>query len=376
VLNLKLDKPLTPLITILSSALFCVLCFELTVHTFLTAPFITIWSGKRLPNYFEYGRSAESKLIAALGKSDDAMTAVSKAGWIEKECRKTIKPIAGKRVISVYGMSFSGDIAAALHEIDPSFVPINFAGPGAPPSHTYRCYLEQLRFSATGVSDESEVQIIGILASAVAGMLSTTGATVGFESPAAFTYPRYRIVSGILQEQIIPIQSAADWRHHLNNPQSRARLLSQLSDLDEFYSPFIFPSVISDFSVTARLLKRAYGQRAIRVIRSKVLTEKGYSDNPDIGPVLSAIVEDIAKRAGSSGKRPIVLLIHDRGSGKALFSLLNEVMTLAGIEYLSTHEIAKPSDPRNFISDGHLTKEANLKVAKALQKLLVQKRNH
>jgi hypothetical protein len=354
-------------------ALIFLLGFEFLIHFFLYVATPNSPKTTKVRTYLDYGRSIEMKLKTALGPSDESMSDLSKAGWIQSECRKQIsRSNNSKRLFSMYGMSFSSDIAKELVLMDPTFEVVPFAGPAAPPNHTYRCFKEQMQWADSKNEDQSEIQVMGILASAVVGMLSTTGATTGFESPAAFTYPRYRLIGGALDEQSIPINQPSDWRRALSDDNLRSALLQKLAETDNFYEPLVFNQGASDFSVSLRLLKRAYGQREIRLLREQVMTDKGFIDRPDIGPVLKALVSDFAEQSRKRSKRPIVILIHDQNSGDSLFRLLEPLMVKEKIEYLSTHNIAHPGDPRNFIADGHFTKAANIKIASNLRSLILR----
>jgi hypothetical protein len=372
-LNLK-SMNRTEVSKIVGFSLLFILGFEFLVHSTLYTSASNSLHAAKVKSYLDYGRSIEMKLKTALGSEDDSMSDLSKAGWIQYECRKRIAVTkSSKRSFSMYGMSFSSDIAHELVKVDPTFEVVPFAGPAAPLNHTYRCFKEQMQFGDSKNEDQSEIQVMSILASAVVGMLSTTGATTGFESPAAFTYPRYRLIDGALEEQSLPINKPSDWRLALSEESLRSALLKKLADTDLFYKPIIFDEGISDYSVSLRLLKRAYGQREIRAIREQVLTDKGFVERADIGPVLGALVGDFVEQSRKRGKRPILILIHDQKSNDSLFRLLEPLMAKENIEFISTHTIASSTDPRNFIADGHFTKEANIKIASSLRSLMLQK---
>jgi hypothetical protein len=322
-----------------------------------------------LRNYFEYGRSVEGKLKRSLGSSDKNSSILSAAGWLSNECHRSISKFENKRVISFYGMSFSNDVGRALVKIDSTFLPIFFAGPAAPPNHTYSCFRTQQLYSTDKVADYSEIQVFGVLASSVKGMLSMTGATTGFESPAPYTYPRYHLNDkGELIEIQPLINSAAAWRKSIGNKNEIEKFKSQLAEQDMFFLPFLFNENWSDDSSLIRMIRRAYAQRQIRFINDSVLEQGGFVTRTDIGPVLSALLLDFSKRSKAAGKRPIVLLLQDGHSSDALFRLLGPILKAEGIEFVSSHDVVQTSDPSNFIADGHFTEASNERVASLLQR--------
>src|SRR5205823_9438639 len=65
-------------------------------------------------------------------------------------------------------------------------------------------------------------------------------------------------------------------------------------------------------------------------------------------------------------KVPVVLLIHTRGSSDHLFKILADTLAAHDIPFVSTHAICSPSDPTNYIPDGHFTAECNQRIARVL----------
>jgi hypothetical protein len=82
------------------------------------------------------------------------------------------------------------------------------------------------------------------------------------------------------------------------------------------------------------------------------------------------MVTDFAATAKADGKRPIVLVLNDRGYEDHLFQALKPTLESASIPYVSTHNIAPATDIRNFVGDGHFTASANKLIAEAVLKLL------
>lgn len=325
-----------------------------------------------MARYSDYGRSIEAKLRRDIGASDAVSSPLALAGWIDSDCLQAIPAEAGRRIVSVYGMSFSGHIGAALEKIDGQFKTIAFGGPGAPPNHTFKCF--ETRFAATpaGVVNVSEVVVFGILASSAKGLLSMTGATTGFESPAPFGYPRYVLADGVLRELPTPVPTLQAWRDALASAQRLSEVEAELARHDNFYKTYLFRASAADASAIFRMARRAVAQQHIRSLSRSVLGPDGFADRSDTGPVLQAIVKAVASRTRAAGKRPVILLIHDRASGTALEKLLGPTLDAAGIDWISTAQDAPTSNPANFIGDGHFTEEANRRIALRLRSLLVQ----
>lgn len=353
-------------------AVLFLLLSELVVSGFVRIPTNTRVAMSGAAAYLDYGRSIEGKLRRNLADSDENAQPVSSAGWIANECRRDIPlPEQGLTAVSFFGMSFSNDIAKALEEGDERYVSVRFAGPGAPPNHSYACFMAQLAHSAAHGGDPSKIVVLGILSSSVDGMLSMTGATTGFESPVPFTYPRYRIArDGTLHETRPIIESTDDWRKALVDRTMMQRFKLQLEANDAFYDPWSFDESLRDRSYLLRLLGRAYGQSRVRRAESLVGGPDAFLDHPDIGPVLSLMIENFSRQVRLVGKRPVVLLIQSRGSGQSLTDLLGKALEANQVSFLSTQQAADSHDPANYLADGHFKPEVNQRIAEELRKLM------
>ena len=68
-------------------------------------------------------------------------------------------------------------------------------------------------------------------------------------------------------------------------------------------------------------------------------------------------------------RRPIVILIEDRGQGGILAKMAASTLRENRIEFITTSDIVSPNDNSNFVSDGHFTPAANEKIARAVLSL-------
>lgn len=311
--------------------------------------------------YFDYGTSIEGKLTQMMGPTEDTSTPVILAGWIDKECRHGPPPFAAKDLgVTVYGMSFSEHVAQQLMQIDPTLAVTAYGGPGAPLNHSFACFKA---VAATG-EDDNPVQIIGILASSVKRMLTLGGLTTSFEAPTPFTYPRYRLDG----RKLIAVEPVIRLPNDLRDATKMATYLGQLAREDVFFDPLLQNANSLDNSLTGKLLRRAYAQAEGRKVVSRLVgTGTTFLNNPEIGPVMQAMLYDFDRTVRSQGKVAMVILFQDQGTGPdALYRLLSPALEQAGIPFVSTHDIAPVSDPRNFIADGHFTPEANREIALAV----------
>jgi hypothetical protein len=367
----KTSNRLSAFLQIAGWTIFFLLAVDISVNLLFKRPQDPRLQPGTLAQYFEYGRSIQEKLHYILADNDGNASAVAIAGWLDKGCQRTIGTRAGKHIASFYGMSFSSHVGEALAKLDDSWHVELFAGPGAPPNHSYKCFGIQNEFSKTGKQDASEVQVLGILASSLKGMLSHTGASTGFESPAPYTYPRYTLGNGgQLIEAAPPVNSTDAWREALRSPAKLHLLKDYLSQHDEFHDPLLFDANFLDNSTTIRMLRRAYAQYRIREITEAASDPDGPIISQQVAPTLRAMIVDFAEKSKSAGKRPIVLLLQDKGSEKILFDILKDTLSKHSIDYLSTHDIVPSTDPSNFISDGHFTTAANFRIASALRNMM------
>jgi len=320
-----------------------------------------------LQRYFDYGRSIEGKLRREVGPTPEQDAAIVKAGWIANECDIATPSPPGKLIFDIYGMSFSNQIADQMVRLDPGLVSHDFGGPAAPPNHSYACFVHRVEAKRA----RAPIQILGILASSIPRMETISGLTTSFEAPEPFTYPRYSLTSDEHLVGYVPsIKTQDDLRAALADPVKWRAFLDELAAHDYFYAEKVFKADVFDHSVLARLIRRAWGQRVLRVRTSALRAADGYSGAPDIAPVLRAMLLDFANRARSAGEIPIIILIEDRGYGGTLSAIAAPVLQENHIDYINTSAIVSPDDSGNFLSDGHFTPAVNEKIARDVLVLL------
>jgi hypothetical protein len=118
------------------------------------------------------------------------------------------------------------------------------------------------------------------------------------------------------------------------------------------------------------MLRRAYGQHRSREIAKATNRATSQIISQQLAPVLQAMTVEFARKSRSAGKRPIILLLQDKGYEQVLFDVLKNTMSEHNIDFISTHDITPSTDSSNFLSDGHFTNAANIRIASKLQVLI------
>jgi hypothetical protein len=314
-----------------------------------------------MTQYFNYGRSIDGKIARMFGADDAHSALILAAGWIDRDCRHVPPPPRpSQRGLTIYGMSFTNRVADQLEQLDPGFAITRYAGPGAPPNHSYACFKAVQRVGR----DRNGIQVIGVLASSLSRMLALSGASTSFEQPQPFTFPRYKVDD---RKQLIALEPLIHTPEELRDPARRAAFAAQLAKADAFYDPIQFGGPWADHSVFLSLLRRAYAQAEYRR-RSLRLVNDGRDFRPDLGPPLRALLLSFTREVRARGQRPMVILLQDRGNGvDSLARLVGPSLEQAGATVIRSDQIADVNDPRNFLSDGHFTPEVDRMIAEKLR---------
>ncbi len=331
----------------------------------------------RVPRYavrafLNYGRSTAGKLAHMVRPTDAASAPLVPVGWVEHGALtpNRIGPAAGgppRLRVAVFGMSFSNHISSAMARLDPAVAVAQYAGPSAPPNHSFALYRQVRRLGPA--APPADAVVLGILASSVKGMLTQTGSTWLFASPAPYCYPRYTLgPTGQLVERWPSVRTEADLRAALADPAAMAAFRLSLSAADRYYDPFTFGGTWLDCSALARMVRRAYADHRAAAVSAHVETKDGFTtDDPDVGPTLRAMCREFAATARADGRRPLVLLIQDQGSRDHLYRLLAPGLAADGVPSLSTHDLVDTADRTNFIpGDQHFTPANDDRIARAV----------
>ena len=318
-----------------------------------------------MQQYFEYGRSLRGKLQRMVTEDERTSDPMVSVGWIDQQCTPKPPFRAGRLGVAFYGMSFTNRIADAIEAFDPDVRARRYAGPAAPPNHSYACFLRQ-----RDGREPARVQVLGILASSVKGLLTLSGMTTTFEKPTPFTFPRFVLDAAGGLRRIDPLiaDEAALREAVLHDPAKWDAFVAQLERDDRFYSrTYMGGPTFADGSTLVRLARRALSQHAGRARAEAVLSSRaGFADDAEVGPVLRAIVVDFAARCRADGQVPLIVLIQDQRPGDALTTLLGPTLDAANVAYVATNDVAPPENVANLASDGHFSAAANERVARVV----------
>jgi hypothetical protein len=195
-------------------------------------------------------------------------------------------------------------------------------------------------------------------------MVTLGGLTTSFEAPQPFSYPRYLLAYDELRELKPVVQGPDD----LRDAAKMHAYLDQLAQEDAYYDPALFYGSLLDRSVIFRLLRRAYAHSHIRNTDMRLINDGfDFRPNPEVGPVMKAMLHDFAKSARNRDQIPMVILFQDRGMGSdSLYRLLGRDLEQNGIAFVRSDQIASTADSRNFIGDGHFTAAIDHKIAEAV----------
>jgi hypothetical protein len=345
---------------------FFAIVIDITINSIFTIPY-PYSRGEQLANYFEYGRSVESKIVRAVADNDSDAHVSSKIGWFKS--RDEIRELTDARESSVntyiYGMSFSSHIGVILAKIDKSLNIKLFDGPGAPLNHSYAYY------ESTRPHEKGDIVILGILASSLPLINTMSHMTSSFESPSPHFYPRYRLDdNNNLVKDEIDIKSLSDLRAALNDAEIWRGVKEGLARNDSFHDPFVFERSVLDHSVYFRLIKRAWGQRSLAQNFNRYHDRNGFKNNERMVEVAQRLVSDFVDNVRSDGAIPYLLLFNDRGYDDHLYQMLKSVLNNKDIPYYSTHQRFPATNLANFIPDGHFTPVIDVEIARDVQRQL------
>lgn len=316
-----------------------------------------------LQRYFEYGRSVEGKLAQMVTGVRDGR--ILSAGWIDAQQLQQLPAVPSQGtdlLVAAYGQSFTMNAINAAADLDKHLTVRRVGGPGAPASHSFWAY----RVDAP--MRKADVAVFGVLSSTVGQLSSSSGLIWMFENPAPFTFPRFRVVEGRLQEELPLIRSEAEFRDAFaaRGPHWEA-FKRQLAANDKGYDAFTFSESWVDASTIGRLIRRGWVAHHQAYDDGVYSPERGFDPGAEEVRTLRQILLEANALARARGERLIVLLLHTKGHGDRLHAVLKDTLERAQIEYLSTHALFSANDPSNFLPDGHYAVAANDALSSALQ---------
>lgn len=324
--------------------------------------------GSALNRYFEYGRSVEGKLKRMVAADPRAGGQMISSGWIDP-AELIAKPaqaqIGHDLLMAAYGPSFALNAANEAAVQDARITVRGVGGPNAPPSHSYAAYKTDAPLR------RADVVVFGVLSSGVPLMGSMSGLVWLFESPAPYTFPRYRVSGDALVEELPTLRTEADFRRAFTSqPAEWIAFKGQLRRSDRGYDRFTFDASIADASSIARLVRRGWVAHRQPYEEGVYDALTGFDPESEEVRALKAILIDLRRRTCERGERLVVLLLHTQRQSDHLHRVLESTLTAQRIDYVSTHTLFSANDARNFVPDGHYTTRANADLGKALRTLV------
>lgn len=318
-----------------------------------------------LAQYFDFGRSIETKLDRLAGAADSLAAPVAHPGWLAPDALDPDSSLApGQRRMTVFGQSFSYAIGESAAAAEPGLRFRARGGPSSPPSHLYAMWLVDRR------RVHSDVAVLGVLASSVRGMDATTAATWMFESPYPYTYPRWRLSGDSLAGAWPRVQSLPALRATLHDPTALAAWQRDLATDDAWYDARLFSHRLADHSVLLRFLRRAWAQRQQRMHTALLHGPKGFREDAEAVAVLRRMVGRFARGVREDGGVPVVVVVNDRGYDDHLWRALERTLHDERVPFVSTHALAPATDAANFVADGHLVGAANRRIGEAVARAI------
>ena len=274
------------------------------------------------------------------------------------------RPASGHDMLmAVYGPSFAINAALETARTDSRITLRAVGGPGAPPSHSFAA------FQADVPLRKADVVVFGVLSSAVGQIGSMSGLIWLFENPAPYTFPRYRVRDGRLDEEVPLIRSEAEFREAFQRQPARwAEFRQQLARSDKGYDWFTFEESSLDASSVVRLIRRGWVAHRQSYDQGVYDPMSGLNPQAEEVEALKLMIAELRRQTCARGERLVVLLLHTLRQSDHLFRALEPTLKAQQVEFISTHALFSANDARNFVADGHYTAQANALLADALRR--------
>lgn len=349
----------------LAWTLVSLLAFDLVIGLAFPFPRDPRVTPNRAVRYLDAGRSVESKLLRMVSDADSLAAPVALAGWLNAQRWPADDALApGQGRLTVYGPSFALAIGDTLAARNPRWLFRPRGGPASPVSHAFALWRLDRKLA------HSDVAVLGVLASSLRGVDAASGATWMFESPYPYTYPRWRAEGDSVVGEPPGIVSCDSLRAALRSPARWEAYEQELARTDRWFAPELFHAGWMDHSVTMRLLRKAWAQRASRLHTEALHDRNGFRPGTEAVRMTLALARQFTREVRSDGGIPVVLLVEDRGYADHLERAFGADLSAAGVPYLATHDIAPPGDAETFTADAHFRGGLNQRLAAAVDSLI------
>jgi hypothetical protein len=339
--------------TALFFVLFLVL-FEVAIWAVFTK---TRLSEGSLRRFFWYGTSYEQKLRELVNAPHIPTNSVLYAGWLGDP---RLKQLPTDVDVTIYGMSFSGNLAEAMQELRPQQTQRVLGGPGAPLSHSYAMY------EADKPSRKTRFVVIGVISGGVQDVVLMNHGTLYADSPFPYFYPRFKLDHGrVVRAADSLINSADELRSALNDdPGLWQRQLGVLAANDPEYRRFFFAHDFLDASVLGRFVRRGLAKHHQLDHASKVLGPHGFRLDDEAPQLFRALLRQMVSEVRAENAQPIVALFAFEGQFDYLHELVRDILRDDHIPYVNSNDFCPSDDRANYLGDMHFTHRCDLAFAK------------
>ena len=345
-------------ITVLSC--FSLFIFDVLV-SFSIGNFGYMPSENKLINYFSYGASTERKLRFLVAGNNVDAASITHAGWNnELPQPESAKKDDCTKKITVYGMSFSNRIAEKMMEQNECLSIRMVAGPGAPLSHSYAMFEKHFD------SNDSDIHIMAILASALPKNMTMAHFNSAFEYPGAHVYPRYIVRDNTLSSVSLAVDDLNEFRSTINDEAKLAQVQSLLREYDYYYNDYVFSYDWMDYSNTLKMFRRSYAQKQKREVIASLYHDGEFTNEGGLIEVSQALVARFVSKTREANKLPVVVLLNDRGYAESLDNIYQDYFARENVKFISSSNIIDSNNLSNFLSDGHFTAANDTLLAQAL----------
>lgn len=321
-----------------------------------------------LQGYFEYGRSTEGK-YAGMVKAAKLQTEPTLGyGWLKKKSKNTLpqkNTNESHTLVAIYGMSHTKLLGEAMCKVDSRYMMRDITAPGAPVGWSYTAY------DLDRDNHDAKVVILGIMTDNIALLGATSGATTYFDLGHPYTFPRYSVKNGRLQQQYPPFISEDGFSEYFNDVRKWKEYKNWLFKHDKFYNSFLFTKSILDHSALVRITRRAYAERVKKRITKNIYASNGFKLNSEEVKILQAMIVEFAQNARIQKRVPIVYIVNNERRSDHLYKAVQPVLDKFKIPYLSSHIICPPDDPAAYLGiNSHFTPEKDMELAKEMIKII------
>jgi hypothetical protein len=318
----------------------------------------------KVPSYFDYGRSVESKLLRMTRCDKNQTAPISLSGWYEPITAVQQSPVGSGRTVSFYGMSHTVLLSEAFARANKDYSVRSVGAPGASPNWS------------AGAFDRDKVNtefaVLGIMSVGIASLNSASPMLNYFDNPLPYTADRFLDDGGTVKVVKPPYESFEKYCETISDPDKWASAVREMSQGDATYSAMMFKRDIYDHSAIARLLRRAYGQQHIKAARISSLGSSGYVENSEQVLAARRIIKHFASAARARGIKPVVYIVNNFGYSDHLYRALKETLDAENIAYLNSAAVIAPVDPRGYLPDSHFTIESDEKLALSLRQVFAK----